>query len=139
MNVFRTAQNSGAFIGHGLPWDLLSYFPYPRPLRVFAQTTDRAVVTWGPALASDTIVLHFVSNTRHSYLRGRMGHGPNRRNWGLTFTHGSRTGSEFYETVQDGDGAVPSGFVENRAKFIFDFSGGDGGDGNPGAAAISKT
>ena len=27
MNSLRTVQNSGAFMGHGVPWLLLSYLP----------------------------------------------------------------------------------------------------------------
>src|SRR6185436_5928015 len=54
MNVFRTAQNSGAFGGHGVPCDLLSYLPYPRPLRVFIQTIVGTFAGLSPRAPSST-------------------------------------------------------------------------------------
>jgi hypothetical protein len=67
---------------------------------VFNGTVNRAPVTWGTGAASDALVLHFVEDMDHSYLKQKMtGVVFRRRNTG-GHTHpnvGGITGSEFYQ------------------------------------------
>ena len=55
MNFLRTAQNSGECIACGVPWLLLSYLPYPRPLRVRNQAMLGTRSGFSPRAPSSTV------------------------------------------------------------------------------------
>src|ERR1019366_2793506 len=74
MNPWRTSQNGALFIACGDPWLLLSYLPYPRPLRVRNQATDGTRSGFSPHAASRTALVtgdhsdpSMVPDTRQPY------------------------------------------------------------------------
>jgi hypothetical protein len=88
--------------------------------RVFAGTSDDAIVDWGTALATDTIVLHFVADVPSSYIVKTMGKGKpiNQRVGGHTRLHHRIICSEFYRTVLGRQGPRTfSGFDYARLAF----------------------
>ena len=79
MNGFLSSQNSLEFIGCGEPWDALSYFPYPRPLRVLTHAADGTPSGFSPHAASSTALVtgpHSIPSavpaTRHPYASNQV-------------------------------------------------------------------
>jgi hypothetical protein len=69
----------------------------------FVGTRDSVNVSWGSSAASDDLVLHFVEDIAHSYLRQtwpQMTVDPNAG--GHTHMHGSLAGTELYRTRPSG-------------------------------------
>jgi hypothetical protein len=69
----------------------------------FVGTGDQVSVSWGSGSDSDSLVIHFVEDIAHSYLRTvfpAMRVDPNAG--GHTHTHGSRAGTELYRTRPSG-------------------------------------
>lgn len=69
----------------------------------FVGTSDSVSASWGIGTASDNLVLHFVTDIVHSYLRQtwpKMTVDPNAG--GHTHTHGSLAGTELYRTRPTG-------------------------------------
>jgi hypothetical protein len=69
----------------------------------FVGTRDGVNVSWGSGTASDNIVLHFVEDIAHSYLRQTWPQMRVDQNAGRhTHTHGSLAGTELYRTTPSG-------------------------------------
>jgi hypothetical protein len=69
----------------------------------FVGTSDSISVSWGVGSVTDNLVLHFVEDIAHSYLRRtwpKMTVDPNAG--GHTHTHGARAGTELYRTRPTG-------------------------------------
>lgn len=69
----------------------------------FVGTSDSVSVSWGAGIASDNLVLHFVTDIAQSYLRQTWPHmtvDPNAG--GHTHTHGPLAGTELYRTRPGG-------------------------------------
>jgi hypothetical protein len=69
----------------------------------FVDTSDSISVSWGSGSNSDNLVIHFVEDIAHSYLRQtwpQMRVDP--RAGGHTHTHGSLAGTELYRTTPSG-------------------------------------
>src|ERR1039457_2913454 len=57
MNAWRNSQKGALFMACGEPWLLLSYLPYPRPLRVRNQAIDGTRSGFSPHAASSTALV----------------------------------------------------------------------------------
>jgi hypothetical protein len=69
----------------------------------FVGTNDGVNVSWGTGAAGDCLVIHFVEDIAHSYLRGTWPKIPiDPAAGGHTHAHGSLAGTELYRTRPSG-------------------------------------
>jgi hypothetical protein len=68
--------------------------------QVFHGTPDKVTVEWGSGVPADAIVIHFVENVDHSYIRENWGGAAvDEHKGGHTRLHKGKSGSEIYKLV----------------------------------------